>query len=198
MKSFRFHVSRFVLKSRLGVRGRLNLAFIVLFLSCAGGAWATTVVPMSVEELARSASDVVEARALSSRSAWNAQHTLIHTYTTFQVTRTLKGAAAQTVTVKQLGGSAGGYTQKVAGVHHAQAGEDALLFLRASVAGDGTYVIVGLIQGNFRMFRASDGHTMVSNGIAGAKAAQGGAVSEFTGSPMRLSQAEARIRRTLQ
>lgn len=197
MRDFTCPVSRLAWPTRLRTRFCLNVGLIALFLGCAAGASATTVIPMSVEELARSASDVVEARALSSRSAWNAQHTLIYTYTTFQVTRALKGAAAQTVTVKQLGGSAEGYTQKVAGVHHAQAGEEALLFLRASVADDGTYVIVGLIQGNFRMFRASDGHTMVSNGVAGAKAAQGGPVSEFTGSPMSLSQAEARIRRTL-
>jgi hypothetical protein len=185
MKSFTFHVSRVA-------------PGVALLLACALAARATTVIPMSVEELTRSASEVVEARALNSRSAWNPQHTLIYTYTTFQVTRALKGAAAQTMTVKQLGGSAEGYTQKVSGVHHAQAGEDALLFLRPSVAGDGTYVIVGLVQGNFRMFRAGTGQTMVSNGITGAKAAQGGAVSEFTGSPMTLSQAESRIRRTLQ
>ncbi len=52
--------------------------------------WATTVIPMSVEELTRAASDVVEARAVSSRAAWNAQHTLIYTYTTFELTHSLK------------------------------------------------------------------------------------------------------------
>jgi hypothetical protein len=187
MNSFKFRVSSFKWA-----------VLISVFLACTVAVLATTVIPMSVEELTRSASEVVEARALNSRSAWNPQHTLIYTYTTFQVTLALKGVAAQTMTVKQLGGSAEGYTQKVAGVHHAQAGEDALLFLRPSVAGDGTYVIVGMVQGNFRMFHASSGQTMVSNGITGAKAAQGGAVSEFTGSPMSLSQAEARIRRTLQ
>ncbi|MGZ4838903.1 MAG: hypothetical protein ACXVZR_10165 [Terriglobales bacterium] len=179
------------------MKGRIVLAVALLLLT--GEAMATTVIPMSVEELTRAASQIVEARALSARSEWNQQHSLIYTYTTFQVTRGLKGAAAQTITVKQLGGSAGGYTQKVSGVHHAQPGEEALLFLRPSEAGDGTYVVVGLIQGNFRVFRASNGEATVSNGIGGAHALarEGGRVTEFTGAAMPLGQAEARIQRAM-
>jgi len=179
---------------------RVTIVMVAAVLLCGGAAMATTVIPMSLEELARSASRIVEAEAVSSRSAWNPQHTLIYTYTTFRVTRALKGDTAQTMIVKQLGGSAEGYTQKVSGVHHAQAGEQALLFLRASAAGDGTYAIVGLLQGHFRMFRARNGETMVSNGISGAESLEGGsgAVREFTGSPMRLGAAEARIRRAAQ
>ena len=162
-------------------------------------AMATTVIPMSVEELTGAASQIVEARALSARSEWNPQRSLIYTYTTFQVTRGLKGGAAQTITVKQLGGSAGGYTQKVSGVHHAQPGEEALLFLRPSEAGDGTYVLVGLVQGNFRVFRGSNGEVMVSNRISGAHALarEGGPVTEFTGTAMTLGQAEARIQKAM-
>ncbi len=172
---------------------------LAVMLGCAA-ARATTVIPVSVEQMTRTASDVIEARALSSRSAWNPQHTLIYTYTSFLVTRTMKGQAAHTITVKQLGGSAEGYTQKVAGVHHPQAGEQALLFLRPSVAGDGTYVIVGLIQGYFRIYHAAGGDTMVSNGIGRVQALERGSgrTEEFTGSPMTVNEAEARIRRALQ
>jgi hypothetical protein len=179
---------------------RVTIAMIAAVLLCGAAAMATTVIPMSLDELARSASRIVEAQAVSSRSAWNPQHTLIYTYTTFRVTRALKGETAQTMIVKQLGGSAEGYTQKISGVHHAQAGEQALLFVRPSAAGDGTYAIVGLVQGHFRMFRARNGATMVSNGVAGAESLDtgSGAVREFTGSPMTLGTAEARIRRALQ
>jgi hypothetical protein len=112
----------------------------------------------------------------------------------------LKGAVAQTITVKQLGGSAGGYTQKVSGVHHAQTGEEALLFLRPSEAVDGTYVVVGLIQGNFRVYHDSDGRAMVTNGISGAQALERGSsrVTKYTGGAMTLSQAEGRIQRAMQ
>ncbi len=177
-----------------------RIALVVAILAWAAAAWATTVIPMSIEELTRAASNIVEARAVSSRSAWNPQHSLIYTYTTYQVTRTLKGEAAATIVVKQLGGSAGGYTQKVAGVHHAQEGEDALLFLRPSVAADSTYVVVGLIQGNFRVFHDAAGQTRVSNGITGAQQWERGSgrVSEFAGASMNIEDAEARIRRAQQ
>jgi len=155
---------------------------------------ATTIVPMSVEELTHAASHVVEAHALRSWTSWNAQHTLIYTYTTFQISHTLKGNAAAEITVKQAGGSADGYTQKVSGVRQFQEGEDALLFLRPSAATDGTLVVVGLMQGNFRMARSAAGETIVSNGVAEAHQYDHGRVETFTGSSMRLQDAEARVR----
>ncbi len=97
-----------------------------------------------------------------------------------------------------MGGSADGYTQKVSGLHHPQAGEEALLFLRPSEAADCTYVIVGLLQGNFRMLHTADGASIVSNGVTGVKSVRGHVVSEFTGSPMTLTEAESRIRRAVQ
>lgn len=174
---------------------RAAIAVVMAVASCT----ATTVIPMSVEELTRAASHVVEGRALNSWSAWNAQHTLIYTYTNFQVARRLKGAAVQTITVKQLGGSAEGYTQKVSGVRHFQAGEDALLFLRPSIAADGTLVVVGLMQGNFRMARTPSGEVVVSNGVYGASSLdrQTGAISTFAGSPMKLGEAESRIQKAV-
>ncbi len=142
--------------------GRVLLAMLAV----SSLAVATTIIPMSVEELARAATHIVEGEAIESRSLWNAQHTLIYTYTTIAVRNTLKGTQRQTLTVKQLGGSADGYTQKVAGLHGFQNGESALLFLRPSAAGDGTMVIVGLMQGRFHIYRGESGD-MVAN-IAGA------------------------------
>ena len=171
-----------------------NLRVVVVLVMCAIAAAATTIVPMSVEDLTHAASHVVEAHALRSWTSWTAQHTLIYTYTTFQVSRALKGAASGTITVKQAGGSADGYTQKVSGVRQFQAGEDALLFLRPSVAADGTMVVVGLIQGNFRMARTAAGETVVSNGVREASQYEHGRVATFTGTSMRLQDVEARVR----
>ncbi len=172
---------------------RMVRTFLVMIL-CAGAAAATTVVPMSVEELTRAASHVVEAHALHSWTSWNAQHTLIYTYTTFQVSRALKGRTAETITVKQVGGTADGYTQKVSGLRQFQEGEDALLFLRPSAGADGTLVVVGLIQGNFRVARTPSGDAVVSNGITEAQQYDSGRVRTFTGASMRLEEAEARVR----
>ncbi len=158
---------------------------------------ATTIVPMTVEEMTRSASDVVQVRVLDSWSAWNPQRTLIYTYSRVQVMHSYKGAAAQTLIVKQLGGTAGGYTQKVAGIRYFQSGEDALLFLRPSASGDSTQVVVGLMQGNFRMAPTASGQVLVSNGVPSAHVYANGKITDFSGSAMTLQEIEARIQRAL-
>jgi len=154
---------------------------------------ATMIVPISVEELTRRASDVVEATAINSWSAWNPQHTLIYTYTQMQVTQSLKGNS-QTFTIKQIGGKVGDVTQKVAGVRHFQSGEQAMLFLRRSDAGDRTHVIVGLIQGNFRIARSANGEMVASNGVSGVHSLQQGKVEHYAGSTMRLRDLESVVR----
>ncbi len=173
---------------------------LALLLMFAGTSLATTVLPMSVEDLTSAATAVVEVRAVSSRSAWNAEHTRILTYTVFQVQRALKGTLSGKITVKQLGGSAEGFTQKVAGVHHAQAGEPAVLFLRPSDAGDGTWVIVGLMQGHFRVYQDKDGAAMATNGVARSHAVESSSERKERAPaaeqmPMRLSALETRVRR---
>ncbi|MGI9103791.1 MAG: hypothetical protein ACR2IF_15230 [Terriglobales bacterium] len=159
---------------------------------------ATTVIPMSVEELTAAATQVIEARAVSSRSAWNAEHTLIFTYTTFEVQRALKGAASPTITVKQLGGSAEGYTQKVAGVRYAQTGEQTVLFLRPSAAADGTFVVVGLMQGHFRVYQSGDGSVLATNGVTASTMLEENSTQVTTRAarmPIRLSDLESRVLR---
>lgn len=169
----------------------------VAAIACCLTLTATTVVPMTVEELAQGATHIVEGQALRTWSAWNPQHTLIYTYTSFAVSRTLKGTAPAVVTVKQPGGSAGGFTQTVWGVHQLQAGEKALLFLRPSVAADGTLVIVGLMQGQFRIYQAGS-ETMATNGITMSRQYDHGMVESFGGSSSRLNDVEARVRRSIQ
>ncbi len=180
----------------------MKLAGRVLLMLAAlvGTGGATTVIPMSVEEMTQAASAVVEGTAGESWSAWNPQHTLIYTYTKFQITRSWKGALPASVVVKQLGGQADGYMQKVAGVRYFQSGEPCVLFLRGSVAQDNTQVVVGLMQGNFRVYTSSRGETMVSNGMSEASAYEPGSgqFSPFRGSPMSLKAMESRVRQAVQ
>jgi hypothetical protein len=161
---------------------------------------ATTIRPMSVEQMTNAASTVVEAHALNSWSAWNAQHTMIYTYTRLQVTNTLKGSPESYILVKQIGGAADGYAQHVAGVRQLQPGEDAVLFLHQNNAEPGTHVIVGLMQGQFRASRTKSGQVLVSNGVPGAEQLQYGSnhVTVYQGSAMTLTELESRVRRTLQ
>ncbi len=171
---------------------KLRAMFALLLLAWVCG--ATTVVPMSVEEMTRAAQDVVRVRVLESWSAWNPPRTLIYTYSRVQVIKALKGAAADTLVVKQLGGSADGYTQKVSGVRSFQAGEEALLFLRPSEAADGTMVVVGLMQGNFRVAQTASGQFVVSNGIPAVRTAADGRVLSTGSAVMTLDEITLRIR----
>lgn len=172
-----------------------GLTFLVAVVATAGLAVATTVIPMSIEDLVRGSTAVVEGTAGQSWSQWNPEHTIISTYTRFRVLRSLKGAAVQDVLVKQMGGSAGGYQQKVAGVRMFRAGDAAVLFLRPSVANDGTMVITGLMQGNFRIESSRSGEATVTNGVPAVESFQPGApaTSAYTGSRMTLRQLETRV-----
>jgi hypothetical protein len=173
------------------------LCTILLALAFGFCAFATTVVPMSVERLTHASTHVLLAQAVESSTQWNADHTLIFTLTKFRVTRTLKGQAANEVIVKQMGGRAGAYEQKVAGVRHWQSGEQAVLFVHPSQAGDGTLVVTGLMQGNFRVISSSAAQEpLVTNGVPGVDElnAQAGTVQHFAGSKLPLSRLESIVR----
>jgi hypothetical protein len=169
-----------------------SVALLVPLLA-AGVLHATTVVPMSVEELTAAADSVVEARALSSWSQWNPEHTIIFTYTQFQVIKTLKGSLPQQIVVKQPGGIVGAYGQRVPGVRQFQSGESTVLFLRPSAANDGSHVVVGLMQGNFRMYLAHNGERAVSNGVRGVSEFTDRSARVYTGSAMTLQSLESRV-----
>jgi len=126
---------------------------------------ATTVIPMSIEELTSAATHIFRGHVIDSRSAWDDQHSTIYTYTRLQVDETLKGSNSSVITVKQLGGSAGGYTLHVAGVHPWSNGENVVLFLRPSDEHDGTFSVVGLMQGDFRVRRSATGEMIADNGL---------------------------------
>jgi hypothetical protein len=177
-------------------RGPAARLIVALALATSSMLMATTVIPMSVEDLTSAASDVVEARATQSWSQWDAQHTRISTYTRFQVTRRLKGSAPLAVVVRQMGGSAGGYTQKVAGVRYWRAGEDSVLFLRPSVEESGMMAVVGLMQGNFKIVRSATGEIRATNGISGVSTwnAASKTIGTYSGTGMSLAELEKRVR----
>jgi hypothetical protein len=144
--------------------------------------------------MAARASLVVEGRAVSSWSQWNPQHTMIVTYTRFQVSRALKGAAGREVTIRQPGGTVGVYREIAHGVRYLHAGEEAALFLQDSSERDGTMVVVGLMQGMFRIERKASGETYVSNGVSGVEVHdQSGSAQAPGGTHTRLSEFEARV-----
>jgi len=161
---------------------------------------ATTVIPMGVEKLASVSTHIVEARAIETVSQWNAEHTLIFTYTRFEPTRTLKGQVPPTFMVRQIGGTVDGITQKVAGVRHWRPGEESVLFLQPSSIADGALVVTGLMQGNFLMRHTPGGQIFVSNGMPEASEyhAASGEVTGYRGNNLRLNDLESRIQKAVQ
>ncbi len=159
---------------------------------------ATTVIPMSVEKLAAESSAIVYAQALDHSSSWNPEHTRIFTYTRFRVLQTWKGSIHPTITVRQLGGHAGGYNMKVAGVRHWNNGDEAVLFLQPSPAADGSFAVTGLMQGDFRVAHLVSGRTVVSNGVPETKELAGsGEVRAYQGTNMTLEQLQQRVKASL-
>lgn len=177
-----------------------NICFLLCALITVCTSFATTVIPLSVENLTAISSHVVEGRAISSWTQWNATHTVIFTYTKFQVQRTLKGEAAATMVVRQLGGTLDGTTEKVAGVRQWKIGEQALLFLRPGEIRDGSLVVTGLMQGNFLIYRGPTGENLVSNGAPNVSAYRASTtpITTYSGSAMRLQEMEGRIQKAVQ
>lgn len=158
---------------------------------------ATTVIPLSLEQLTRASTHVIEGKAVETWSKWNDSHSFILTYTRFEVQRALKGQAPSTVVVHQLGGKVDGVTQKVSGVHLWNSGEKAVLFLRPGQIRDGSFVVTGLIQGNFQMMKTDKGDVKVSNGVPDASAykIKSSQLTTFRGSAVTLQELESRVQK---
>ncbi len=169
-----------------------RLALTIIFASVT--LLATTVVPASVERLTTQSTQVSLARAIDNRATWDASHSRIYTLTRFQPVRQMKGSLPPTFTVKRLGGHLDGYNMKVSGVRGWQPGENAVLFLQPD--SDGTFIVTGLMQGDFRLSHNNSGDVVVSNGVRGARQLDvNGQVNQFRGARMSLSELEQRVRK---
>jgi hypothetical protein len=138
----------------LSSRGFRWLAtLLVSVLVAQGGAVATTVSKLSLEELVRKSGRIILGRCLSTESRWNQRNTLIYTYSKFAVTENFKGQAGGFVNVVTVGGTVDGITQTVSGMPQFEQDEEVVLFLEASK--NDLWQPVGLSQGKFRIVKDS-------------------------------------------
>lgn len=93
----------------------------------ASGAHATTLMRMNLDQLARSAKEIVRARSLANRTGWDQGE--IWTFTAFEVEETWRGEASGQISVKLLGGRTERITSFVSGVPRFRPGEEVILFL---------------------------------------------------------------------
>ena len=132
-----------------------TLIFALLSFICQQ-ALATTMVPLSLNQLTKSADLIVRVTIENKTSAWDNQR--IYTYSQAKVTETLKDKnplRPKTITIKSLGGVVGDIGQQVHGSPHLITGKEYILFLIEPEPG--TYFVFGMEQGVVALSKDEDG-----------------------------------------
>lgn len=124
-------------------------AVLVLTLGSNEPTSATTLMRMSLAQMAHAAQLIVRARCAGNSTGWDAGE--IWTFTSFDVEEAWHGSAPSRISVRLLGGRAGNITSTVSGIPRFSPGEEVVLFLEPTPRGD--FSIVSWEQGTFRLRR---------------------------------------------
>jgi len=158
-------------------RSRLAaIALLAVTLAVSEAARATTVLPLDLDALTTAAGRVFMGRVIAVRSGRDA-HGLPVTWTTFAVDETLKGTAAPTIEIKQLGGngtSTAGAIYRVPALPSYAVGDEVILFLHPE-SREGFTSPVGLGQGRFRIRRGHGGAPVAENDVGNTNLTTGAA-----------------------
>lgn len=137
-------------------RSVLVVLFISLFTFTLG---ATTVVPLSFEQLVNESQSVVYGRVADVRSQWTADRRFIESVVTVEILRGMKGSARESVAFTVPGGQVGRYLNVIPGAPSFVTGDLAVFFLTAQ--GARLPVTTGLTQGIYRVQRDSSSGEML-------------------------------------
>ena len=137
-------------------RSVLVVFFIGLFAFTAS---ATTVVPLSFEQLVNESQSVVYGRVADVRSQWTADRRFIESVVRVEILRGMKGSARESVTFTVPGGQVGRYLNVIPGAPSFVTGDLAVFFLTAQ--GARLPVTTGLTQGIYRVQRDSSSGEML-------------------------------------
>ena len=118
----------------------------------AASASATTLVRMSLDQLAEASTEIIRGHVVSQQTLWNPQHTRIYTYTTLALDQTYKGSPPSFPVVQQPGGTIGKVRVFVAGTVQFHAQAIYMLFLERSAADPSKFLLVGMMQGAYRIY----------------------------------------------
>jgi hypothetical protein len=119
----------------------------------AASASATTLVRMSLDQLAEASTEIIRGHVVSQTTLWNPARTRIYTYTTFALEQTYKGNPPSLVVVQQPGGTIGKVHVFVAGTIQFPPQAGYVLFLERSPADPSKFLPVGMMQGAYRIYR---------------------------------------------
>jgi hypothetical protein len=135
-------------ETRRGRRRLLTVVAILLLIATPCVSQATTLMRMSLAQMARAAKVIVRARSVANSTVWDEGE--IWTRTSFAVEESWSGPpGTRQIAVRLLGGSLGNISSRVSGIPRFQPGEDTVLFLEPSRNGD--FAIVSWQQGTFRI-----------------------------------------------
>jgi hypothetical protein len=110
---------------------------------------ATTLVRLSVDQLAAGSDAVARVRYVRAESRW--ENGSIWTITTFDVVEKWKGNLPGQIDVRLPGGRVGHLTSTVEGAPKFNPGNETVMFLQRSPAGG--FTVAGWVEGNFRISR---------------------------------------------
>ena len=138
-------------------RSLLASFFILLF---AWSAAATTVVPLSFEQLVNASHSVVYGRVAEVRSRWTDDRRFIESIVTIEILKGIKGAPGESIEFTIPGGQVGRYLNVIPGAPRFAPGDLGVFFLTAH--GPRLPVTTGFTQGVYRVRRdANSGELIV-------------------------------------
>lgn len=140
----------------------LRLAASLVFL-LASAASATVFQPTSDRQLTDRSDSVVVATVRDAASHVRADGYVVTDYR-FNVEETLKGAAAGTITVSEIGGRSGDRFTFISDSAAYTPGEHVLVFLKKR--GDGTYFTTSMAMGKFSFTRNATGEAVVTRDVS--------------------------------
>ena len=124
----------------------IPVALMVLALPLA----ASQFVQLPFEQIARQSQFIVRGNVENTWSAWDSAHEVIYTYATVRVNRYFGDATGpDTLTVREVGGTVGDYTQEAIGFPAIRRGEEVVLFLAAWEDNGAEFRINAFNQGKF-------------------------------------------------
>ncbi|MBI4832656.1 MAG: hypothetical protein HY801_14110 [Candidatus Lindowbacteria bacterium] len=135
------------------------------------------LIEKPLDELVAESDSIIRGFVTETRSEWNPERTLIHTYVTVEVKEAIKGLPGRrSETIKLPGGEVGDIGLRVEDVPGFSVGEEVILFLRAEHPR-----LTGLSQGKYTVIRdeSDPAKSFVVSACEHAYDRQEGGVQEF-------------------
>ncbi len=130
-----------------------TLVFVCACVAVIVPASATTVIPVTDDEMVRRASHIIEGVVKRVESKWNADKSQIHTFIDIDLVKQIKGEFAKDqveIQLRVLGGTVGDITMVIVDAPSFDLNEKVLLFLRPNFD-HWLFPVVGFNQGKLRI-----------------------------------------------